>query len=107
MKTIIALLMLTGAAWGQDAAQEVAVDIATCHTERPITSTSPVHCKLASPSVPNWHLFTQSRGGTVSLLHGMTKEVCETARNMAAPSVTCIGACNMNPGDIIRAECFQ
>lgn len=38
---------------------------------------------LASEVAPvaNWHLFTQSYGGTVSLLHGLTKHACEFAMN--------------------------
>jgi hypothetical protein len=42
-----------------------------------------VHWFLANPASAqdaNWHLLTQSYGGTVSILHGLTHDACEFAR---------------------------
>lgn len=68
----------------------------------------------------NWHLFTQSQGGTVSLLHGLTKAVCEKARNFTLSwrfstlDIDAVGnyvaggrSGSIGPNTIIRAECFQ
>lgn len=82
----------------------------------------------------NWHLLTKSYGGTVSLLHGLTKDACEFSRNrmLGLPATDeertqeeqrliwqreCVLAkrercgtersTTTRPGDIQRAECFQ
>lgn len=65
----------------------------------------------------NWHLFTQSHGGTVSLLHGLAKRACDYARVYALFPTLDINAEGLlidsgrshrvGPGTIIRAECFQ
>lgn len=41
-------------------------------------------CCLATPvHAGDWHLMTQSYGGTVSLQHGLDKRTCEFAKNRA------------------------
>lgn len=43
---------------------------------------SPGATHFAAPP-GRWHLFTQSKGGTISLLQGLTKSTCEFAMNRA------------------------
>lgn len=38
---------------------------------------------IAQEEDRSWHLFTQSQGGTISLLHKLTKHECEFAMNRA------------------------
>lgn len=56
----------------------------------------------------NWHLMTKSRGGTVSLIKGITKKECEIMRHhLGAWCDRPAGVYNLNPGDIETAECFE
>jgi len=77
----------------------------------------------------NWHLFTKSFGGVVSLQHGLTKRVCEFARNRALGLLAteaeqksmafkecfsrymavaaCVNLREREQSGIAHAECFQ
>ena len=61
----------------------------------------------------SWHLLTQSFGGAVSLITGLTKEECEAAqyRLYTHPSLWwqehMASTVYQLPGDIRTAECFQ
>lgn len=132
MKSIIMLMTLTSVACGQTMDSDLSLPTgASTHLIPQMTlkdgsgnSLLPVR-DSGLVAVANWHLFAQSRGGTISLLHGMTKEVCETAKGHAlaqhslvqteqrkdAPTYTAgewrVVQGSVGPGDIIRAECFQ
>jgi hypothetical protein len=94
----------------------------------------PPSCMRASevPPSPTWHLFTKSRGGTVSLIKNLTEHECQfvRARALGLPATDAEKAANtaatekwfkehpgetvMNtgwrmgsPGDIETAECFE
>lgn len=58
-------------------------------------------CKAAYVADRSWHLLTQSYGGTVSLLHDLTRRECKLAQ------VKLLDETRSNPGDIRSAECFQ
>ncbi len=74
----------------------------------------PIPSGTMGMSEANWHLLTLSHGGTVSLVHGLTKEACEKARTLALDILSIDARGNftsrtvhVTSGTIIRAECFQ
>ena len=71
---------------------------------------------LAGPAFAEsgkWYLLTQSEDGTVSVVSGLTKEVCEEMRKSLDPVTQHCGEspkeCNWrgSPGDIKMSKCFN
>ena len=117
---ILAALCAASPAWAQNKPHPgFYCSIDNCETALPDTmmcqSKENQLCWGKTPPEPDtsWHLLTQSFGGTVSLIKGLTKEECEAAQyklythpstwwqeHMASPVYQL-------PGDIRTAECFQ
>lgn len=101
---IVAALLLSTAANAQTTGTSVDLLGPTmCYFPPSIVPHDGIGCVVYEPA--NWHLLTQSYGGTVSLLHGLTKRVCEETRSRMTGVST--GTITLTPGTIIRAECFQ
>lgn len=104
-----AMCLVAASAWAEDTSNYplfstapfiVSPKVASSICEKPGTCPKPD---------ANWHLLTQSYGGTVSLLKGLTKPECDHVVVLLKDAIgAAIRAPQLvTPGDIKSAECFQ
>ncbi len=70
-----------------------------------------VQCVPLNNETPNYHLFTQTRNGQVSIQHGLTHQQCEYILYTLSDHSECRnpnGCMRMlSPSDLQKGECFK